>query len=186
MSQDYKIRRDVIGEVYVGAWAENQPQRLLLTPKQPSVRKGLELLGWDTAKINAEIPKYKVYVPVTLVPDFTQDRLDISNMKKMLLPKKVEGVQLPTEAEAKAAVTPEPAKELAAPPEAESLELAKISDSEVPHPRDIAEMSRDELEEVATRFDILENIKGNGSNGYRTVKDFKKFMIPWSEKNQSK
>jgi hypothetical protein len=185
MSQDYKIRRDVIGEVFVGAWAENQPARLRLTPAQPSVRKGLELLGWDSARINAEIPKYKVYVPVTLVPDFSQDRIVDMNVKKKF--PKAEA-KLPTEP-----ATPEKEEAKvepvapASPPEAEEMKLTSIEDAVVPHPKEIAEMSRDELEVVAIRFDVLDMIKGRGSNGYRTVKDFKKFLIPWSEKQlQSK
>lgn len=181
MAQDYKIRRDVTGEVYVGSWASNQPQRLRLTQSQPSVRKGLELLGWDASRIDSEIPKYRVYVPVTLVPDFSK-----ASFEDLARGKKLKKAEVKSELEPAPAPAPalEPAPEIQPePPEAEEMELA--SADETPGPEDIREMNREELEEVATRFDLLDSVKGTGSGGYRTVRDFKKFLIPWADEQNS-
>lgn len=180
MAKDYRIRKDIKGDVYVGSHESNQPQRLLLTPSQPSVRRGLEDLGWDKKRIDEEIEKYAVYSPVTLVPDFSVAAMGDMKSSGKKIPKAKEAPKPPEP-------TPEPEEEEPGPEpqpepsEAEELPLEDAEDAEVPHPSLIKEMNREELEEEAERFGLLEEIEGTGSNGYRTVKDFKKFLIPWAE-----
>jgi len=185
MAKRLRLRKDYPGEVFLGSYEKNQPVRISLTQNQPFVDTALRKKGLSDDAVEAELGRYEIYIPEILVQ--APVPVPLADLKSTVKA----AVSAPAPAPAK---DPEPApeeepeeeeeeeEEEPAPEDlaedSEDLQVDEMEAPELPDPAALKEMPRDELVALAEQLGVVDDVEGTGANGYVTVPDLRRFLIP--------
>jgi len=187
MKNRLRLRRDQSGQVFLGSYEYNQPERISLTQDQPFVDEALRAKGFTAEEIEEQMEGYEIYVPQILAR--VPQPVPASDLAAELQAA-VSDPEPDPEPEDLAEETEDPAEEddeddeddvapedIADDPE--ELQVDDFNDVQVPPVSEIKEMTRDDLAGLAERLGVENEIEGTGANGYVTVPDLRRFLIPY-------
>ena len=181
MARRWKLRQEFMsgGDIWLGGHRPGEPPRVKLTAEDPYV-EGDEYRIYDGTVLREVKPLPSV-----------EDKKDALSALKAASDA---GSPIPTAKPSKAAEKDEDEDEGDAlevlkvepadtpePPEPEELVLDSDFESEedeinLPTLEELEEMTRSELERLATQLGVLDDIDGSGSGGYVTVPDFQNYL----------
>lgn len=184
----FKLKAEFMngGDVHVGGFREGQPDRVTLSEDSPYVEGG----------------EYAVYVPDVLreVEPLPTVEEKMGALKSLAAKaSKGESIEMKEEADEPESEdeptvdeimsTHEPAEEPTV-EEGDELPLESEDDADalehLPSVDELEDMNRSELENLALKLGILDDIEGSGSGGYITVPDFREQLEPLLEEVDEK
>jgi hypothetical protein len=177
MSKRLRLRKNQTGEVFLGSYEPNQPERIALSAATPFVDTALRKRGLTDEQIEAEMQKYDIYIPEFLFWAPVPGAVPVPVLELDIeLPPEEESEAEESEAEMDEVSEPESLEDVVG--DSEDLQVDEPEAPELPTQSAMAEMTRDELVRLAEQLGVESDIEGSGANGYVTVPDLRRFLIP--------
>lgn len=187
MAKRLRLRKNYPGEVFLGSYEKNQPERISLSASSPFVDLALRKRGLTDEQIEAAIPQYEIYVPEFLLwAPMPVPLADVAKSVKAVAAAPAPEVEDEEEEEEEAEEEEEEEEEAEAEEEEELEDIVGDSEDlpvdeeevpELPSQATMQEMTRDELARLSEQLGVVDDIDGTGANGYVTVPDLRRFLI---------